>query len=60
MTATAAFDPATLADGQVPLAATYGWATWPLSVLRNGAGLPAVPWRVRAGNGSAAVEGNLK
>jgi hypothetical protein len=50
--ASVTFSAATLADGQVPLAATYGWATWPLSMLRNGAGLPAVPWRVFATNAS--------
>lgn len=53
------FSAATLRDGQVPLSAAYGWATWPLSVLRNGAGLPAVPWRVLAGN-SSAVAAHLK
>ena len=42
--ASVTFSAATLRDGQVPLAASYGWATWPLSVLRNGAGLPAVPF----------------
>ena len=44
------FSAVTLAEGQVPLAAAYGWATWPLSALKNGIGLPGVPWRVLASN----------
>ena len=42
---TVTFSALTTTDGQRAVAAAYGWATWPVSVLQNSDGLPMVPWR---------------
>ena len=35
----------------------YGWATWPLSSVANGAGLPAEPFMLPVGGGSGQARG---
>lgn len=44
---TLTFSAQTLMDGQMVMAAGVGWATWPVSVLMNGKGLPMIPWLTR-------------